>query len=527
MASHVFVVDSALKRTQVKVSPGKYLREVLEEACKSRKLDPDSYTLKTQNNKPVDLSQQFRLSGLSPGAKLQLTQASKSTGVVSVALQLPESEGGRLQDKFPSTTSLWLVLRKFEDAVAGQPPRKLNLTQRAVPSNQSSGSGRLEYEQPVLNVMGRNLDTFSDLQKSLGQLGFNSGTILLRMSFQSSGRPLEEAMKEIERYFSAAEASGVSAGAGQRTTQNAEGAHAAADGNMESVPEAEAENAAVPKEDEAGPEPAEPVLDRTEDADTPMTHTVQDDVIASSSETQAAPQTSSSSSAPSNVVNGISVFRPPSSSTPAAALHEEDPTTFEPTVEHAKAHQADLERRGKNKRLLSTKEEQDQAAAQQAKLDSIQKVNVRVRYPDQSSIQTTIGADDTSADLYAKIMGTLAHAPEPFELRYFDSKNQHHVLPSSTTKRMIKDFGISGNSLVTMTWSPEASLEARKPPCLRPEYYTVAQDLKVELQTQQAAGEENHRSAMAKKDVSSTATSGKASGDIESKLKKFMGFGKK
>lgn len=51
MASHVFVVDSGLKRTQIKVAPGKYLREVLEEACKSRKLDPESYTLKTQSNK--------------------------------------------------------------------------------------------------------------------------------------------------------------------------------------------------------------------------------------------------------------------------------------------------------------------------------------------------------------------------------------------------------------------------------------------------------------------------------------------
>jgi tether containing UBX domain for GLUT4 len=41
---------------------------------------------------------------------LQLTQASKSPGVVSVALQLPESEGGqRLNDKFASNTSLWLV----------------------------------------------------------------------------------------------------------------------------------------------------------------------------------------------------------------------------------------------------------------------------------------------------------------------------------------------------------------------------------------------------------------------------------
>ena len=94
MASSVFVVDASFKRTQIKVTPGKYLREVLEEACKSRKLNPEEYALKTQTNKTLDLSQPFRLSGLSAGAKLQLTQASKSPGVVAVALQLPESEGG-------------------------------------------------------------------------------------------------------------------------------------------------------------------------------------------------------------------------------------------------------------------------------------------------------------------------------------------------------------------------------------------------------------------------------------------------
>lgn len=205
MASNVFVLDSAFKRTQVKVTPGTHMRNVLEEACKARKWDPESYALKTQTNKTVDLSQPFRLSGLTSGAKLTLIQASRSPSVVNVALQLPESEGGgRLSDKFPSTTSLWLVLRKYEDAVAGQPPRKLNLTQRGVPPTQSAGSGRLEYEQPCLHLLGRNLESFVDLQKTLAQLGLNSGSVLIRLSFKSVGQPLDEAMQEIEQYFSAA-----------------------------------------------------------------------------------------------------------------------------------------------------------------------------------------------------------------------------------------------------------------------------------------------------------------------------------
>lgn len=201
MAS-VVVMDSALKRTAVKVSPGTHMRDVLEQACQARKISPELYALRSKADKTVDLSQPFRLSGLTSGATLTLVQASRTPSVVNVALQLPDSEGGgRLSDKFPSTTSLWLILRKFEDAVAGQLPRKLNITQRAVPYEQTAASGRLEYEQPCLHIMGRNLESFVDLQKTLAQLGYNSGTALLRLNFKCVGQPLEEAMQEIEEYF--------------------------------------------------------------------------------------------------------------------------------------------------------------------------------------------------------------------------------------------------------------------------------------------------------------------------------------
>ncbi|KAK4500016.1 hypothetical protein PRZ48_008202 [Zasmidium cellare] len=523
MASgNVFVLDSGLKRTQIKVSPGKYLREVLEEACKARKWDPEAYTLKTQNNKIVDLSQPWRLSGLTTGAKLQLVQGSRSPSVVNLALQLPESEGGtRLSDKFPSTTSLWLVLRKYEDGVAGGSTKKLNLTQRGVPSKQSSGSGRLEYEQPVLNILGRNLETFPDLQKTLAQLGVNGGSVLIRLSFKNSGQPLDEAMKEIGQFFNSVDTvpAGVGSSASQGPTQDAEGAHAVPAGNLQSQVDSTADNAAVPREGEAGPEPAEPDTAMT---DAPTAQPVQDDVLATSSETQPQP-----SEPPSNVVNGISVYRPPSSRTPAAALQPDDPTAFEPSIEHAKAHQASLERAGKNTRLLSDKELEEQETARQARLASVQTVTVRVRYPDQSMIETTIQASDTAADLYAKVMGTLAQAPEPFELRYTGQKG-HQTIPNASNQRLVRDLGFKGKVLVNLLWAPDASMKARQGPSLKEEYRSKAQDLKVDLQAQQAQGEQGHKVAMAKKDAPEpSAGGGKGKGDLEAKMKKFLGFGKK
>ncbi|KXT07976.1 hypothetical protein AC579_6919 [Pseudocercospora musae] len=546
--SSVFVVDSSLKRTTVKVTPAKYLREILEEACQARKWDANSYTLKTQNNKPLDLSQQWRLSGLTPGAKLQLTQASRSPTVVSVALQLPESDGSaRMQDKFPSNTSLWQVLRKFEDGVAGGGGKQLNLTQRGIAQQSSGSSGRLLYHQPVLQIMSRTLDNFTDLQKTLGQLGINSGSVLLKLSYKSSGRPLEEAMSEIGQYFSSLDSVPAGGAAAQQQSGGsvsemldgaAEGAHAEPVALQSSIPNAGPENAAVPAEGAAGPEPSED----TTVPDAPTAQPVENDVTASSSET--APGTTTDSAAPSeeplskaamtdenttpepatsNVVNGISVYRPPSSSTPAAALQEDDPSTYEPTVDHARAHQASLNRAGRNQRLLSDKELEAQEAARQEKLASVKNVRIRVKYPDGSSIELTVDSNETASNLYATVQGTLAQAPEPFELRFTGNKG-FQTLPKNTDQKLVKDFGFRGSVLVTLLWGAEASAKARQGPSLREEYASVAKEYKVQLQSQQAAGEQSHREAMKQPEKKSD---GGAKVSVEDKMKKFLGFGKK
>lgn len=522
MSASVFVVDSAARRTQIKVTPGKVLREVLEEACRAKKLNPESYALKTQNNKPVDLSQPFRLSGLSPGAKLQLTQASRSTGVVSVALQLPESDGGgRFTDKFPSNTSLWLVLRKFEEGVAGQPQRKLNLTQRAVQAD--SGALRLYYEQPSINVMSRTIETFTDLQKTLGQLGINGGSILMRLNFKNNGQPLEEAMEEISGYFTSVE--GPSGESGVGATQEAHGAHAAGAGNMSSPPDAVADNAGTSLEGSAGPEPNDEDVEMTSSA--PVAPVVEDDVIASSSETQPQPAESAPQPQQQALYNGVAVYRAPSNDTPAAALEPDDPSTFEPSIAHAKAHQAALERSGRNTRLLSDKELEEQEAQRQAALATVLNVTVRVRYPDQSMIETNINASETSADVYRKVRETLAHPTEPFELRFLGKKG-NQSLPDSADKRLVRDFGFRGKVLVTFAWLQEASTQARQAPALKEEYRSHAQELNVDLSAFRAVPQAEGSSSAQKPEGVKKESSGKGKGgDLEAKMKKFLGFGKK
>jgi TUG ubiquitin-like domain len=46
MASHVVVIDTSFRRVTIKVTPGKYLTDVLEEACGKLNLKSSNYGLK-------------------------------------------------------------------------------------------------------------------------------------------------------------------------------------------------------------------------------------------------------------------------------------------------------------------------------------------------------------------------------------------------------------------------------------------------------------------------------------------------
>jgi tether containing UBX domain for GLUT4 len=46
MASHVVVIDTSFRRVTIKVTPGKYLTDILEEACAKFGLKSSNYGLK-------------------------------------------------------------------------------------------------------------------------------------------------------------------------------------------------------------------------------------------------------------------------------------------------------------------------------------------------------------------------------------------------------------------------------------------------------------------------------------------------
>lgn len=84
-------------------------------------------------------------------------------------------------DTFASDTSLWQILRIFES----KNKMKYNFTERGVAATENggtSGSGQLLYEKPVLNILGKEVSSLVDFQKTLSQFGINGGNVLSKSS---------------------------------------------------------------------------------------------------------------------------------------------------------------------------------------------------------------------------------------------------------------------------------------------------------------------------------------------------------
>ncbi|KAH7391910.1 GLUT4 regulating protein TUG-domain-containing protein [Pyrenochaeta sp. MPI-SDFR-AT-0127] len=532
--SHVTVFNSSARSVRIATTPVKYLTEVRDEACQKLGVSKDQFTLK-YNNKPISLSQQIRLANLPQGARLELVQASRSPTVISVALQLPKS---RLTQKFASTTSLWEILRQFESGQGAN----YNFTQRGVPEmTGASGSGRLNYEMPVITVMPghKEQSSFVELQQTLSQLGFDSGSALLKLSYKNSGIPLEEAMAQISRYFKVEEPA----------ITGPEGAHMATSSQKTSVPDpsqaaTEAKETVVGetiRNDELKPEPepepmevetnsiAERILES--EVSTQNSTTINLENISPSAARAAAtstaegpqPETPISSSQPSQLPRNVQIFSAPTSSTPQAVRNAFNESDYLPTIEHAKSHQAALLNKTRNQRLLSDKELEEQEKERQAKINAAAEKGgaLRIRMPDGTLIQMDLTKADTAHELYDFVKNFLERKNEPFKLNY-TSPAGRLVLISQDNKRLIQDLRFFNNELITFQWADNASAEVRASrKTLSHEWQAKAQTLKIE----EPAPSANQQAPKGQTVAEGKRKVSMSSEEKESKLKSLLGKG--
>ncbi|KAL8674685.1 MAG: hypothetical protein Q9168_000917 [Polycauliona sp. 1 TL-2023] len=335
-----------------------------------------------------------------------------------------------------------------------------NYTARAKIKNETgdSGAGRLYHDAPVLGIMGRELTSFTDLQKTLAQLGFNAGSVLLRLGFRLSDTPLEEAMEQIERYFKSVSDGGEAGSTTTSKTTIGTLSNAAKPALVEKHKEAEA--------------PSRPRSLSDEEQRSTATATTQQETD-NPVEAEPSPTTISGPGQ-----RPISVFKPPESSTPQAARQVFNVRDYEPTVAHAKLHQARLQGSGRNKTLLSDKELVEKENAKAQRVADIKGIAIKIRFPDQSAVNASFTHTDTARSLYDLARGMLAAQDEPFLLS-FRSANGPRTIPPNGTEKLISDLGMSGSTLVNFIWGEGASLEARAKPAMKEHMLAQAKELEV------------------------------------------------
>ncbi|KAK7969529.1 hypothetical protein PG996_002029 [Apiospora saccharicola] len=451
MATNVKVISTDLRQATIKANPGTYLTEILEQACTKFHLSADKYLLK-HKQKQLDLSNTFRSAGLSPGAKLELVARSKTPSAIKIALDLPQREAQlagerRLTENLSSDTTIWKALRHFESQKLKG--KGVNITGRGEPqisNGGTQGGGQLYYETPVLQIEQRSLSTFADFQKTMAQLGYNSGNVLIRLSFQKTDKTFADAMADISQYF-------------------------------------QEEEQATKEEATEEPVKKEPAEASSSAADTPAAEPSRDDEPSSAAEaqgdsisaTQDGPDTMYVDSTPADPLQPVSIFAAPSSSTPHAAHTKEPDEIYEPGIMHAQLIQQRLKTAGQNKRLLSDQELAEEDAEKQAKLAAVKEVKVRVRFPDNTQATWVIHPDHTGGFLYNAVRTVMAAQGAKFKLIPAGAK----VPIRDDSTKLIAGYSLTGSTLVNLLWDDSVPTETRKQAFLNADVSRRAREVEI------------------------------------------------
>ncbi|KAF8422848.1 GLUT4 regulating protein TUG-domain-containing protein [Tirmania nivea] len=521
MSSHVVVIDKTARRFTIKVSPETVLNEVFQQACKKAAVDPSLHGLR-HGNKILDLSLPFRFTKLSPGAKLELVQLPKARSSapssVTVALQMMDSSNNtRVTEKFPNTISIWSILRSFEQKSRSLGVGGINITEQAVVSaNQSGESGRLFYAMPVVQIVNRELATLEDLQKTLQEMGFTSGTALLRLKMRPTEIPLEEAMEKISGFTPAvtplpaspAELAPILPSPPPPPPQNTpviegEPLSSVDTGNMDMdidlISSAESDFSTIP---------------------TPSTVPSQSSLLI---EVTKLPPLSRSPPQP----RGVTVLAPAQGTVPEAAKLQFDESEYDLTIAQARKIQANLAASSRPQRLLSEAELAEKERERIEKREKVSEIEIRVRFPDHMIIQAVFKGIDKAEDLYSFVRSTLRYPEEPFYL--YIAPPVKRISPQGGTFAL--DLQFAHRTLVNFSWEQAASGKAITEPALNDNYLRQAKAIKVDksqLEVAVVQGEDEDEDKGKKREADRPGGSASGSGSRNGgKLPKWLKLGGK
>ncbi|EPE09433.1 ubx domain-containing protein [Ophiostoma piceae UAMH 11346] len=529
MATSFVVIATDLRRTTVKAPGGGYMIDVLEEACTKLKLNAENFQLK-HNNKAINLTDPIRASGLPQGAKLELIVKSKSPSVVTVALRLPPSEAAlgipsnRVSAKVRSDTPLWKLLRHFEEQDVGK-QKGLNLSARGVPrlshGGAIGGSGQLYWEVPVLKFAGRELVSIDDYRKTLSQVGIDTGSQLIMVEFRISDYTLQEAMELVQTELEKSD--GGEAADKARTT---------AKGKAVAAPEAPAST-----ETGKATTPAPEQTQEPEAMDVDTSPALAPAPVSAPTQPTQPPSSSSQPQPPRSSLQPVQVWSPPKAGMPAAASlrwAKEADSTFAPSIAQMKAHQRHLEDSGRNKRLKSDQEIEEEARERENKASAVSKVDVRIRFPDGYTVLWSFAGNGpeaaTGATLYAAVRGVLADhiKSQPFRLAppMFRPGEEIQDNADATKHGLVRGYGMRGGVVINFLRGQGVPALPAGKLYVRPEVTAMAQDIVI---PQVEAEVEEDKKPVASSSTADGQDGAKKTnkGDGINKMSKFLRLSKK
>jgi tether containing UBX domain for GLUT4 len=537
MATSFVVISTDLRRANVKAPAGGYMIDMLEEACTKLKLNHENYQLK-HNNKPINLTDPIRAAGLTQGAKLELVVKSKTPTAVTVALRLPPSEAAlgipnnRVSAKVRSDTPLWRLLRHLEEA-DGAKQKGLNITARGVPRTShtgaattgsttaaavGSGSGQLYWETPVLKLAGRELASVRDFRKTLSQVGIDTGSQLIVLEFRTSDTTLQEAMETVQTQLEKTDADVAAIQAAVVAMTAAVAPEALAQAAASTEP-ATTGNAAALALEESTPEP------KAAEAPQPL--------APAAAEPMDVDGTSSSSSAPQTALDlqPVQVWSPPKANAgmPAAASlrwTKEPESAFAPSIAQMKAHQRQLEEAGRNKRLKSDEELEEETREREAKAAAVNRIDIRIRFPDGYTVMWSFANGTTGATLHAAVRSVLHPAVkyQAFRLSPPMSRDEIQDRSGSAKDDLVRGYGMRGGILVNFRRGENVPAPPAGQPYVKPEVAALARDIVI---PQVAADEDEVEEDKASSSKTGGDTKRPNKTEAINKMSKFLRLAKK
>jgi tether containing UBX domain for GLUT4 len=347
-----------------------------------------------------------RLSGLAAGAKLELirTSSAPSQKPISVVLRTVDPVS-QLSGTFPPSTSIWGILRKLEAEARAAGNTAVNITERCAPSG-NHGQGRLLYTMPAVRVVNRELASFAELRKTLQELGCGARELLV-LRFVQTEMPYEDALMDIAGLSKEAEAMETDCPTPEEKSEEPEG-----------KAEESKEEDAVMAEGEATAAVEEPQQTSTSPTDVETNAEMTPEVATTSEASSAGPSTPEASSAgPSTSEPKIAVYQPSTSAKPAAADFEVPESAYEVGIAQIQKMKETYHTMSLPQRLPSDKELAEKEATVRSEMEKINKLKIKVRYPDGYISQQELDGKATARDLYNAVRTTLRYPNEPFVLR--------------------------------------------------------------------------------------------------------------